>query len=135
MSELDAVLFANEAFYLAFANRDLAAMEEVWARGHSVACVHPGWQPLSGREEVMEAWTGILANSEAPRVSCRAPRVYLSGETAFVVCFEVIGKGALVATNIFCREGGLWKMIHHQAGPCNARAGDLPKEAPPEPMQ
>ncbi|MEX1306362.1 MAG: hypothetical protein WEA84_14500 [Rhodovibrionaceae bacterium] len=51
MSELDAVVFANEAFYLAFANRDLAAMEKV-----------------------MESWTGILANSEAPRVSCRAPR-------------------------------------------------------------
>lgn len=134
MSELDAVLFANEAFYLAFANRDLQAMDEAWARRHDVACIHPGWQPLSGRDEVMESWTGILANDEAPRVACRAPRAYLAGDAAFVTCFEVIGKGALVATNVFCREGGLWKLVHHQAGPCNAGPRDLPEE-PEEPMQ
>jgi hypothetical protein len=23
----------------------------------------------------------------------------------------------LVATNVFVREGGAWKMVHHQAGP------------------
>ena len=31
MSDTDAVLFANEAFYQAFADRDEPAMETVWS--------------------------------------------------------------------------------------------------------
>ena len=50
----EAVLFANEAFYQAFAARDLAAMEEVWAHHCPVACIHPGWPPLHGRQAVNE---------------------------------------------------------------------------------
>ncbi len=40
--ERDAVLFANEAFYRAFVDRDLATMEQVWSRRDSVVCIHPG---------------------------------------------------------------------------------------------
>ena len=39
------------------------------------------------------------------------------GDTAFVVCYEVLSSGTLVATNIFQRENGQWKVVHHQAGP------------------
>ena len=49
----DAVLFANEAFYRAFADRDIAAMEETWASEAPVACIHPGWSPVIGRERVL----------------------------------------------------------------------------------
>ena len=31
MSDTDAVLFANEAFYRAFADRDEASMDDLWA--------------------------------------------------------------------------------------------------------
>ena len=43
MSELDAILFANEAFYHAFADGDSAAMEALWASQTPVCCIHPGW--------------------------------------------------------------------------------------------
>ena len=36
------MLFANEAFYRAFADRDMAAMDGVWAVHAPVACIHPG---------------------------------------------------------------------------------------------
>ena len=42
MSETAAVLFANDAFYLAFATRDLSAMEALWAKACPVACIHLG---------------------------------------------------------------------------------------------
>ena len=42
--ERDAVLFTNEAFYRAFADRDLAAMDGLWSRHGSVTCIHPGWR-------------------------------------------------------------------------------------------
>ena len=117
MSEREAVLFANEAFYHAFADRDSAAMDEVWARDTPVVCIHPGWPPLEGRDEVMESWRAILANPDSPATRPRGARAYLRGETAFVVCYEEIEGQYLIATNIFTREGGLWRLVHHQAGP------------------
>jgi hypothetical protein len=30
-------------------------------------------------------------------------------------------EGVLIATNLFVREGGGWKMAHHQAGPTSER--------------
>ena len=47
------VLAQNRAFYAAFRQRDLDSMDELWATRAKVACVHPGWQPIRGREQVM----------------------------------------------------------------------------------
>ena len=48
MSDEEAVLAANEAFYRAFAARDFAAMDALWAAEAPVACIHPGWDALVG---------------------------------------------------------------------------------------
>ena len=116
MSEHAAVLFANDAFYLAFANQDLEAMEALWARETPVTCIHPGWDPLEDRDEVMESWESILNNPNATNISCKNPTVRVFGEIACVICHEVLDQGFLVATNLFAQEDGQWKMIHHQAG-------------------
>ncbi len=117
MSDAVAVLFANEAFYQAFADRDLAAMDSVWSREAPVTCIHPGWNPLSGRDAVMDSWQAILGDANAPAITCRNPGVQLFGDLAYVVCHESLSHGFLVATNIFVREDGPWRMIHHQAAP------------------
>jgi hypothetical protein len=122
--EQEAILFANEAFYRAFADRDLEAMNALWARRLPIACVHPGWGPLTDRNEIMESWRGILSGTGPFDVTCRDPRAFLVGDTAaFVVCFEAINNGFLVATNVFAREDGAWKLVHHQAGPTADRPG------------
>ena len=113
----DAVLTANTAFYLAFEKRDVAAMEELWARGPDVACVHPGWAPLFGRAAVLASWEGILEAPSAPSIACMEARAHLLGDSAFVVCTERLPEGDLVATNLFVREDERWKLVHHQAGP------------------
>ena len=117
MSDHQAVLFANEAFYRAFADGDLSAMDAVWARAAPVACIHPGWAALSGREAVMESWRAILSSSNRPAIESRAATAFLYGDTAVVICYEAVNKAFLVATNVFVREGRAWKMVHHQAGP------------------
>src|SRR5438309_276363 len=43
------VLAANEAFYRAFNQKDSAAMSALWSESMDVACVHPGWNVLTGR--------------------------------------------------------------------------------------
>ena len=65
----------------------------------------------------MESWRAILANPDSPATQPRGARAYLQGEQAFVVCYEEIEGQYLIATNIFAREGGLWRLVHHQAGP------------------
>ena len=42
--------FANEAFYLAFASKDMDAMTNVWSARDGIVCLHPGWPLLAGRE-------------------------------------------------------------------------------------
>ncbi|MDJ0948004.1 MAG: nuclear transport factor 2 family protein [Alphaproteobacteria bacterium] len=117
MSEQRAILGANQRFYDAFAQRDLVAMDRLWARSAAVVCIHPGWNALIGREQVMESWRSILGNANAPRVRCLRPTVHHFGNGAFVTCYEALSEGLLVATNIFVLEDGEWRMVHHQAGP------------------
>ena len=56
------VLTANDAFYAAFRAQDLVAMDILWSRDARVLCVHPGWEPLEGRELVMRSWRAIFEN-------------------------------------------------------------------------
>lgn len=133
MSETQAALFANDAFYVAFASRDVAAMDDVWASTAPVSCIHPGWNVLNGRTEVMESWQAILGGRGAPQVACQAPAARIHGDVAIVVCYERLEGGFLIATNIFVREGGRWKMVHHQAAP--TRRVESNDNATPERIQ
>ncbi len=117
MSDRDAVLFANEAFYLAFNGRDYRAMDALWAADAPVSCIHPGGGPIFDREAVMASWKSILAHGSDSQIRSHAPRIRLHGDHAVVVCFEEIAGNMLIATNVFLREDGAWKMVHHQAGP------------------
>lgn len=135
MNEQSAVLFANEAFYVAFGSGDLAAMDRLWARDSKVACIHPGWPALFGREEVMESWRSILKGESAPQIDCHKAEVYLKGECAFVICYELVGGDLLIATNLFVLEGGEWRITHHQAGPCSLVPESLGEPDPPASIQ
>ncbi len=118
MDDEQAVLRANDAFYAAFASADFAAMAEVWAHDDGIACAHPGWNVLTGYRDVMESWRTILEGGAAPRISYRSARARLLGTAAFVTCNEVVEGGLLAATNVFARNDGGWRMLHHHAGPC-----------------
>ena len=72
MSELDAVLFANEAFYRAFADREMAAMADVWAAEAPVSCIHPGWGLLEGLDEVLRDETGLPVSVAEEPLTCVA---------------------------------------------------------------
>jgi ketosteroid isomerase-like protein len=117
MTDNDAVLAANLEFYRAFTERDLEAMERLWAKAAAVACTHPGWGPLNDRAAILESWRGIFANPEAPHVACHDEEVFLWGEVAMVICEEGLPGNTLTASNLFVREDGAWRMVHHHAGP------------------
>jgi ketosteroid isomerase-like protein len=117
----DAVLTANAAFYAAFARRDLAAMDALWTRTGPVCCIHPGWGGLHDRDAVLASWASIFSGDEEPAIRCVDPRVRVDGESATVICEEVLGEARLVATNVFVRDSDGWRMWHHHAGPVARR--------------
>ena len=117
MSDEQAVLQANQAFYTAFATRDMAAMEQIWAHEATVCCIHPGWAPLVGREAVIESWATILSDPGAPEISCGDANAILHHQSAVVMCHEYMPQGHLLASNFFVLENGAWHLVHHHAGP------------------
>ncbi len=111
-----AVLDANDAFYRAFRQRDLEAMEALWQDEEPVTCVHPGWDAIRGREGVLASWRAIL-EGDPPDVRCGKASAHVVGDVAWVLCREQIPNGPpLAATNVFVRRGGAWRICHHQAG-------------------
>lgn len=114
MNEEDAVLAVNAAYYRAFANADAGALERLWAID-DVTCVHPGWLPLVGREDVVRSYRDILAGADQVPITHSGERVVISGDFARVICIERVGAVLLAATNCFARTGQGWLMTHHQA--------------------
>ena len=83
------------------ATANVELMGQVWSQSAQVSCIHPGWQPLHGRETVMASWETILQHN-LPAIYPQAASVHLWGDTALVICEESFREGRLVATNILC---------------------------------
>ena len=131
MDDEQSVLAANAAFYKAFETGDLEAMAAAWSAGPLVACTHPGWTAITGRNDVLASWAGILEGS-AGRVACLDPAANVLGDTAFVTCGESVGNNLLAATNIFAREGDAWRLVHHHASPvARAYVKEGPRDGDP----
>ncbi len=139
MSAHDDLRAANRSFYRAFETLNLDVMAGVWAHDGQVMCVHPGWPLASGWREVRSTWEVIFANTESIRFRITDEHVDARGELGWVVCVEQMasqalgepGGGAVLATNLFRRDGEAWRLVHHHASPLVPGAAALPDEPPP----
>ncbi len=120
------ILAANTRFYMALAQADLAAMSELWHHSPSTECIHPGWDRLRGWLAIRESWTRIFQHQGSLPVHFSEPLVYWRGELAWVICYENVAQqqeeGAvqisqMIATNVFERVEGHWRMVIHHASP------------------
>lgn len=123
---------ANTEFYAAFEACDIDRMAAVWAgNGYatSVTCVHPGWQMLRGRDEVLRSWALIMANTPYIQFVLTDVRVEITGGQAVLTCAEniltvdesghegMLAGGSAVATNVFVRVDDGWRMLAHHSSP------------------
>jgi ketosteroid isomerase-like protein len=123
VSETSDVVEANARFYRAFETLDIAEMDQVWARGEHVKCVHPGWPLLSGWDAVRESWATIFENTAEMGFTLSNVQAVVGGDQAWVTCTENIlseisGRltvTAILATNLFERDGAEWRLVHHHA--------------------
>ena len=81
---------ANQRFYDAFSDLDIAGMDRVWDNSERAMCVHPGWSPLVGWESVRMSWERIFQNTALMQFQVRYLNVVVQGEFGFVTCVEGI---------------------------------------------
>lgn len=117
----------NRAFYRAFEEGDIERMEEIWAHGSHVRCVHPGWNIIEGWAAVRQSW--VLVFERSSDMKLRLDRVVVRAGTrvAWVTCIERIVTDSAIgsmtdevlATNIFERtdDESSWRMVQHHASP------------------
>ncbi len=125
MTDRDAVLEANAAFYAAFESLDLKRMEEVWLRAPYIKCVHPGWGRLVGWGPVMQSWERIFSGTLEMRFTLTGVQAEVCGDLAWVVLTENIDsrhrdrkvEAHVQATNLFERRDRRWFLVHHQGSP------------------
>jgi len=108
-------------------------MADVWARDADIRCLHPGAHPLLGRDQVLASWREIFSHSAPGSISFQVRETALIGGIGLVCCFEAVNGHFGIATNLFIKEGTLWRMIHHQAGPIAAPPRQAVPEVPPRP--
>ena len=123
--EVAAVEALNQEFYTAFEHGDLDRMDEIWDADDDVVCVHPGWPMLRGRGSVLRSWALIMANTSYIQFFLTDVATVVDGDVAIVTCTENIltsvaaddGDSRVVATNVFRRRDGAWRMRVHHGSP------------------
>ncbi len=111
-------LFTNEAFYLAFTQKDVDAMDALWASSQPLVCVHPGWEALTDRQEILASWQQILRNPRQPGMDFHHAVAHSYADLVLVTCYEQLPGSVCVATNGFVEEAGVVKMVLHHSGAC-----------------
>lgn len=126
----DDVELANAALYTAFETGDVDLMEAVWdaEEPEALVCVHPGWPMLRGRTNVLRSWSAVMAGTEYIQFFLTDVQVVVAADTAVVTCTENVltsadvgDNAAVVATNVFVRRRGGWRLLVHHGSPVLGR--------------
>ena len=134
MSDREAVLAANRAFYDAFESLDADKMETVWLRDPRIICIHPGWRKLSGWGPVMQSWQRIFEGAFEMSFEIGDVDVIMTGDLAVIVVEENLTqrgydgtmKTQILTTNVFEKVGNEWFMVMHHGSPVIAPPDDEP---------
>ncbi|GAB4547869.1 MAG: nuclear transport factor 2 family protein [Pleurocapsa sp.] len=125
LSDKEAVLATNQAFYDAFSHRDMESMSRLWWQGSTSLCVHPGGKVLIGWEEIRASWESIFSNTDSFEIDLEIIKVESDRSLAYVVVREIVlqssrgrkVKAPSTATNIFQKMAQKWYLVHHHGSP------------------
>jgi hypothetical protein len=120
---MDSTTDIEMAFYRAFADVDLSAMQQVWHNGNDVYCIHPNGPLITGYVAVMRSWRDIFAGAAATRVKTRLLQVMGEGDFRVHLVEERIGSGRaaarIIAANHYLNTTSGWLMTAHHASLVN----------------
>ena len=116
---------ANQNFYNAFNKNDIELMIGIWLNDSASQCIHPGWDVLTGFENIMSSWQKIFASAQDLEIKLSHIKATTSENLAWVTCqenlFSIVSSGVQLSkvhsTNLFKKVNDEWKMILHHASP------------------
>jgi ketosteroid isomerase-like protein len=126
MSAADEVRQASDQFYAALtrmANGDAGPMMEVWSHTSEVSTMHPIGGREVGWEQVQGPWEQVAAMASGGQITLADSLIWVVGDLAYQIGTEAgeIGLGGQRVsfeervTNVYRREAGAWKIVHHHS--------------------
>ena len=131
---------ASRAFYESFEQGDIAAMMAVWSDDDEIFCIHPGGPRNVGQAAVRGAWEEIFGGPARLRFQLEQQLFFVGASMAVQSVFEYLQvddepklRGPAIATNIYTRTAGGWRVLAHHAAvaptvaaaPASPRTGTL----------
>ncbi|MCU9847445.1 nuclear transport factor 2 family protein [Defluviimonas sp. WL0024] len=124
MSSESDVRAASERFYAALnamANGDNGPMADVWSASEGATAQHPIGGRNLGRADVVASFGAVAKAATGGEVALLDQKIELGGDMAVETGVEkgrvtLAGHAAEIehrVTNVYRREGGVWKIVHH----------------------
>jgi len=124
MSAEDEVRDASSQFYAALnrmANGDAGPLAGIWSHSATVTTMHPIGGREVGWDQVRKSWQQVAELGSGGQVKLADQVIQIAGDAAYELGVErgqITLAGQQVAidhrvTNIYRREGGAWKIVHH----------------------
>ena len=124
MSAEQEVRKASAQFYAALnlmANGNARALSDVWSHGSAVTTMHPIGGRQVGWDEVRGSWEQVAQAASDGKVELKDQLIRVSGDLAYELGVEHVEfklgghkvSGQIRVTNIYQREAGAWKIVHH----------------------
>ena len=124
MSAEDEVRKVSVQFYAALnrmANGDAGPLADIWSQGAAVTTMHPIGGREVGWDKVRESFQKVAQIASEGRIKLDDQIVQVTGDLAYELGVErgqlkLAGQQATIehrVTNIYRREGGRWKIVHH----------------------
>lgn len=124
MSENEDVRKASGQFYTALnsmLNGDAGPLSKIWSHSKDVTTMHPIGGRQTGWDGVRQSFEQVAELASGGNVRLDEQTIRVIGNVAYEVGLEqgqmtLAGENAPIehrVTNIYCREGGEWKMVHH----------------------
>jgi ketosteroid isomerase-like protein len=142
MAAEEEVRQASAQFYAALnrmLNGDAGPMVEVWSHSSDVTTMHPVVGRQVGWEQVRASWDQFAQLCSGGQVTLRDPLIRAGGDLAYEVGTEA-GEITLAGqsfslehrvTNVYRREAGGWKIVHHHTDLSPAMQDILARLQPP----
>jgi ketosteroid isomerase-like protein len=126
MTSEDGVRAASESCYAALnrmLNGDAGSLADIWSHSPNVTTMHPIGGRQVGWEEVRDAWEQVARFATEGHIDLADRFVQVAGDAAYELGVErgqfVLAGRPVTAnfrvTNIYRRDAGSWKIVHHHS--------------------
>jgi ketosteroid isomerase-like protein len=124
MSTEDEVRKASKQLYAALnrmLNGDAAPLADIWSHSAAVTTMHPIGGRQVGWDKVRESWEQLARIATGGQAKLRDQIIQVAGDVAYELGIEhgqakLAGQQVTIehrVTNIYRREAGGWKIVHH----------------------